>query len=354
MKVGQAITDLGHEVVLFLPGPMPAMSAAELKEHYGLRAAVPIQRVPSRPFARRYDFAAGAVWAARAWRPDLVYAWPLPAATLSAWMRLPTLLEMHDRPQGKLGRAWFSWFVSASAARRVIAITDALLRRLRSDFPNWRTSPSADVLPMGVDLERYSNLPNPADARARLGLPPKITAAYTGHFYPGRGIERLFDLARTHPEIQFLWIGGEPESVEPWRRTQQKEGPPNLAVVGFVSQEKLPLYQAASDILLMPYQKRIAGSSGGDTAAFASPMKLFEYLAAGRAIISSDLPVLREVLHEGIARLVPPEDGGAWSRALRDLAEDPSARERLGQAARREAARHSWSERSERALTGIP
>lgn len=354
MKVGQALADLGHEVQIEVPGPDPRASSGDLRERYGLRTVVPVRWLPSWPFARRYDFALHAVRAARAWPADLVYAWPLPAAAWSARLGMPTLLEMHDIPSGRLGRRWLSAFLGARGARRLVAITRALLSRLREDFPRWRSAPDAEILPMGVDLERYEGLPDPPEARRRLGLDERLTASYTGHLYPGRGIDLLFDLAGLHPEIQFVLIGGEDAAIERWRRRQEEAGRNNLRVIGFRNQVDLPLYHAASEILLMPYERHVAGSSGGDTAAFASPMKMFEYLAAGRAILSSDLPVLREVLHEGIARLVPPMDEEAWSHALRGLAEDPSARLSLGRAARQEAARHSWIERTRQALAGLP
>jgi glycosyltransferase involved in cell wall biosynthesis len=103
----------------------------------------------------------------------------------------------------------------------------------------------------------------------------------------------------------------------------------------------------------MPHASRVADSGGGDIAEWASPMKAFEYLACGRAIMASDLPVLREVFHEGNSLLVPPEDPSAWSSSLRSLAQDPRHREALGARARADAGRHSWEARSRRALAGL-
>jgi glycosyltransferase involved in cell wall biosynthesis len=151
----------------------------------------------------------------------------------------------------------------------------------------------------------------------------------------------------------FIWAGGEPKAVSAWAARIERERLSNLRLLGFVPQKELPLIHAASDVLLMPYERTIAVSSGGDTAAFASPMKAFEYLAAGRAILSSDLPVLHEVLNEGNAVLLDPESIDAWETALRRLVDDPSLRARLGQTARRDAARYSWLERTRRALEGI-
>jgi glycosyltransferase involved in cell wall biosynthesis len=103
----------------------------------------------------------------------------------------------------------------------------------------------------------------------------------------------------------------------------------------------------------MPYGEKIAASSGGDIAPYLSPMKLFEYLASGRAVLSSDLPVLREVLDDRIAVLLPPGDLGAWASALETLIADPDRRERLGAAGRTAAGRYSWKARAERILAGL-
>ena len=115
----------------------------------------------------------------------------------------------------------------------------------------------------------------------------------------------------------------------------------------------LPLYQAACDVLLMPYQRRVAASSGGDIALYLSPMKLFEYLACGRPIISSDLPVLQEVLNPQNAILVAPEDQNAWEKALRELKTSPGLGERLGGQARCDAARYTWEIRARRIFAGL-
>jgi glycosyltransferase involved in cell wall biosynthesis len=82
-------------------------------------------------------------------------------------------------------------------------------------------------------------------------------------------------------------------------------------------------------------------------------MKVFEYLAAGRPILSSDLPVLREVLTESNAVLLPPEDVEAWDRALQALVADSSRRAALGAQARRDAERFTTLERARKALEGL-
>jgi glycosyltransferase involved in cell wall biosynthesis len=126
-----------------------------------------------------------------------------------------------------------------------------------------------------------------------------------------------------------------------------------VTLVGFVPNADLPIYQAACDVLLMPYQRRVAASSGGNIAPYLSPMKLFEYLACGRPIISSDLPVLQEVLNPQNAILVPSDNREAWVKALRDLKTIPGLSERLGRQARCEAAGYTWEMRARHILAGL-
>jgi glycosyltransferase involved in cell wall biosynthesis len=166
--------------------------------------------------------------------------------------------------------------------------------------------------------------------------------------------DRLKRLAGQNPGIQFVWAGGTSDSVHVWKRKISKEGLSNIYLTGFIDNTDLPLYQAAADILVMPFGKVIAGSSGGNSADICSPMKMFDYLAAGRAIMASDLPVLHEVLTNANAVLLPPEDQDAWNQALKRLAGDRNLRESLGGQARKDARRYTWMNREEAILKGFP
>jgi glycosyltransferase involved in cell wall biosynthesis len=126
----------------------------------------------------------------------------------------------------------------------------------------------------------------------------------------------------------------------------------NVHLTGFIENRHLPLYQAAGDVLLMPYERSISGSSGGNSADICSPMKMFDYLACGRAILTSELPVLHEVLNERNAVFCPPQDLAAWRHTLSELFSDESRRIELGEHARQDAALYTWRGRVQRALQG--
>ena len=127
----------------------------------------------------------------------------------------------------------------------------------------------------------------------------------------------------------------------------------NVTFTGFVPNADLPPYQAACDVLLMPYQAQVSASSGGDIARYISPMKMFEYLACGRPIIASDLPVLQEVLNKRNALILPAGDARKWEAAIQRLQDDPAHAQNLAANARAEAQNYSWEARGEKIIRGL-
>ena len=109
------------------------------------------------------------------------------------------------------------------------------------------------------------------------------------------------------------------------------------------------------DVLLAPYQAKVHGVGGrADIGRWMSPLKIFEYMGSDRAMIVSDLPVLREIVTHGeTALLAPPDDVNAWVRAVERL-RDPAVRETLAKHAReRLVARHTWDRRAADVLAGV-
>lgn len=349
VKTAHALAELGHDVRLLVPGTGRA-EWDELKRHYGLRASFEIDWIPENLAFRRYDYTLKAVQAAHWMAPDLVYTWMLQAAVYSLWRGIPTILELHDRVVGAVGPWLFRRFYASGNPRRLLTNTEALRRVLTEEFDLDSAKLEIQVAPNGVELERYQNLPSPDEARRQLGLPEGFTAGYTGHFYAGRGMDLMLGLARALPEMQFLWVGGELADVAYWKEHLQQEKIHNITLTGFVDNAILPLYQAAAEVLLMPYGRSIAGSGGGNSAEIASPMKMFEYMAAGRAILTSDLPVIHEVLNEENAVFCPPEDLDAWTAALAALRDSPEHQAALSSAARQTAESYTWTARAARAL----
>ena len=166
----------------------------------------------------------------------------------------------------------------------------------------------------------------------------------------------MFELAKQMPQVNFLWVGGTPELVSFWRSKLAEARAANVTMTGFVEHSRIPLYQAAADVLLMPYSRSILASSGQDIAEVINPMKMFEYMASGRAIVCADISVIREVLNEGNAVFVEASGElenqriGNWRLAIESLLADESRRLALGAQARMDVERFSWVKREERVM----
>ena len=345
MKVCQAFAQLEQDVILLVPGTRPeGLRPADLQLHYGLRTLFNIEWLSVR---NRRLFPWEAVRQARRLGADLLYVWPLQSAALGLLAGMPSMLELHDFPSGHFGPLWLRLFIALPGRKRLLPITEALNRALHLPLEHTLIAPD------GVDLERYISLPDPESARRELGLPAASTVICTGHLYEGRGADLFLALAIKFPKVSFVWVGGHSADVKSWKSRAAAQTLSNIIFTGFVPNERIPLYQSAADVLLMPYQLTVATSSGGNTAAICSPMKMFEYMAAGRAILTSDLPVLREVLDETTAVFCLADNFGAWESALGGLLTDGKRRQALGQSARRAVGRYSWIERAKRTLDGM-
>lgn len=357
MKMCQAISQEGHEVTLLAPRRLKndSLKDVDLYQHYGVEPVFRLRWLPSpgkgigsyiySMFAIRvgfFEFGA-----------ELIFTRHLPAATLAALLGLPVVFEMHTAPGGRIAPILFRVLLASRGLRRIVLITQALRELLLDAYPESIMLKQALIAPDGVDLERFQTQPSPSESRSKLDWPERLTVGYAGHLYSGRGIELIVALARHFHDIEFPIMGGKPDDVSRWRHETRHNEPSNIHFLGFVSNSLLPLYLAACDILLMPYQQKVSASGGGDIAKVLSPMKMFEYMASGRLIISSDLPVLREVLCEETALFVDPEDMEGWVQALGNAATDPKLREKLGRQARQAASEYTWRKRVSRCLDDI-
>jgi glycosyltransferase involved in cell wall biosynthesis len=355
MKACNALVQLGHNLTLIVPNASNVKrqtSGVDLKSHYGLQQDFPIEWLAS---SSRRMFTWQAVQHARAFKPDILYTWFPQSAVFGLLYKIPTIFEIHIQPTGTLGPAWHQAFAKISGRKRLVSITQALVDALDRDY-NMRLKPDETVIaPNGVDLERFAALPpTPELARQQLNFPSAPTVMCTGHLYAGRGADLFLALAKSIPQAHFVWVGGRPDDIAIWKQRAEAENISNLTFTGFIPNQDLPLYQSAADILLMPYSRSIMGSSGtADSASVASPMKMFEYMAAGRAIVTADLPVIREVLNEKNAAFCEPDNLVDWKLGIEKLLVDESRRIELGKQAKEDVQKFTWLARAEKILAGF-
>jgi glycosyltransferase involved in cell wall biosynthesis len=349
MKVCHTLKELDNDVQLWIPEYKKG-SWEELAHVYGLRTAFPVHWLPFLRGLKLYDFSWQAVRKACRWGADVIYTWSLQAAVFALLCGKTAVMEFHDFPMGKLGPHLFRLYISSPKKKLTLTTTRALADGIEKRYDVRFNPDELQIAPNGVELERYQNLPEAAEARQALGLREGLTVGYSGHFYRGRGMEVLLELAKGLPEINFLWMGGREEDIAPWQEELQRLELDNVTITGFIPNSQLPSYQAAADILLMPYSREISGSSGGNIARVINPMKMYDYLASGRAIAASNIPVFHEVLSEKNVVFCKPEDPQDWIKAVSSLAKDKQKRARLGRQAKADAAQYTWKRRAATSL----
>ena len=286
-------------------------------------------------------------------RPDVVLTRNLYAAyALAVLGRRPIVFETHKVEAGLRGHLQRA--VMAQSNVLTIVISDKLREILTTHhgLAPRQVLILHDAAPDGISpLDPEKKRTELQSLIADIDLTPyKFVCGYFGQLYAGRGIDLIAAIARARPGIGFLIFGGHETELVSRRRANRLA---NLHFVGFVPHPVAQRAMAACDLLLMPYQRSVSiGATGPDTARWMSPMKMFEYLASGTPIISSDLPVLREVLDDGTnALLARPDDLDHWLECLDRLVGNADLGRSIGAAAHRLYARdYTWSVRARKIL----
>jgi glycosyltransferase involved in cell wall biosynthesis len=198
------------------------------------------------------------------------------------------------------------------------------------------------VLPNGVDVGRFRPDDDARDrVRARLGVGARPLVVFAGSFFGWHDVPTLLDAFATvlasHPDARLLLVGDGRERRRMTERAATLGIGHAVQFTGLVPHGEVPSLLSAADIGVAPYPRL-------EQDLWFSPLKAFEYMATGLAIVASDVGQLSEVLRDGTsALLVPPGDAPAMAAALQRLIEDDGLRRRLGAQARLDAvARHSW------------
>jgi glycosyltransferase involved in cell wall biosynthesis len=356
MKMCRAMARNGHDVTLLGRPGDPVLG--DVHDFYGVERCFDFQpcRYPSRIPAASYVSIADAVRRVLTRiRPDLVYSRSPRCAAVMAGLGVPTAFEDHETPErGRFTRWVIGRVLRARSTRRLVVITHALAKEYRRVFP-WFPSDKVIVAPDGADLP--GEVPSLRDDATWPGRSGHLQVGYVGQLYAGRGIDLVVALAQRLGAVDFHVVGGEAPDVKSWRAEAGQLD--NLHFHGFVTPGLVDAYRASVDILLAPYQRDtsypVSPGVSRNTARWMSPMKVFEYMAAAKPIVCSDLPVLREVLeHETNALLAPPHDVRSWADAVERLERDAELRDRLGCRAREDvAANYTWAVRARNVVADI-
>jgi glycosyltransferase involved in cell wall biosynthesis len=297
------------------------------------------------------------------WQPHLLYEryalFGLVGQALGAELEIPHLLEVNAplrlERQGGPGVAlegparWAERRIFGSA-NRVLCVSKAMATYV---MQHGAQPKHVLIQPNAVDAGKFSPDDRALDVRSRLGFAEAhVVVGFVGSLKPWHGVELLVHafvqaLERV-PTLRLLLVGDGPmrAPVERLVRTCNVES--TVVMVGNVPHAEVPRYMAAIDIAVAPY---LPTTTGADF--YFSPLKILEYMAAGRPIIASRLGQVRDLLCGGAAGLLcTPGQEEALVQGLVSLAEQPVLRTTLAARATEEVrARYTWQATAQRVVT---
>jgi len=340
-EIVTALRRLGHEVLVV--GPRLGDAAAfggESKVVAAVRRRLPRALLELAELAYNVPATLRLRRACLAFEPDLIYErynlYFLAGTLLRRWRGIPLFIEVNapvceERARfgglalPRLAAALQRWAWRSN--ERVFVVTDVLKSLVvAAGVPAAQIT----VVPNGIDAEMFS--PEPYHARPE----GAVTLGFIGFVRDWHGLDHVIDALaadRAGAPIQLVVAGDGPARPALQQQAAALGVRSLVRFAGLQQRDAIPALIRQFDIALQP-----------QAVPYASPLKIFEYMACGRAIVAPDQPNIREILTDGESALLfdPHRPAEMW-RAIRRLAGDPGLRERLGQAARQALDSHDYT-----------
>lgn len=271
----------------------------------------------------------------------LIYARQYCTIVMAVEKQIDCVLELHNLPDEKIVNSLKEYF-NQGYLKKIIVISKALKRDILKLLCEVKYDALIYVAPDAADESKF---------KPSFKLNDKIVVGYIGSAYKGKGAEIIFPLARCCPNINFIFYGVKQGSKE---IEYLGEPPSNLTLKGKILYSQVPMALKSFDIALLPNQMNVIVANGDNIGLYTSPMKLFEYMAAGKAIIASNIDILKEILNEDNSVLVDYEDIEKWEIALNELYQDKNRIIELSKKAHRDFIKcYTYNARANNILSNI-
>lgn len=181
------------------------------------------------------------------------------------------------------------------------------------------------IIPNGINRQRFGSAIDSSDVIERYQLKNKLVLGFTGFVRDWHRLDKVVQAIADNQgrNWHLLLVGDGPARDAIEQQAASLGISDHVTITGIVDRDEVARYVAVFDIALQP-----------DVVAYASPLKLFEYMVLGKAIIAPDRANIREILtHRSDALLFNPNEEQAFTEQLRELCFDENLRQRLGLAA---------------------
>src|SRR3990167_2333302 len=367
MKSCEAFSNVGVTVKLITPRLKP-ISKENPFTYYGVSKNFILQKTPILElvpyekwlgplagYIQNLSFSIVAIFLGtiRGWFSDatIIYTRDYMSAFCLTLFGYKPVIELHDYRSKN-----YRWRINyiLRNAHAIIVNSEGTLSTLRSHYKI--DDSKVLVVPNGVDIP-FFNIPQSKDeSREILGLPSgKNIIGYIGSLETvgiEKGIHTLINafanLLDKYDDIILLIVGGPNDLIEEYKKEAASVEVPNDKIIflGHVSYKKIPMFLRAIDIAVIPLPNNQFGQT-------TSPIKLFEYMAAGKTILASDLPSLRKYLGEQSAEFFEPSNPYNLVAHLKKLIDNPHLAKLLATNALNDSSKYTWEARANRILNNI-
>jgi glycosyltransferase involved in cell wall biosynthesis len=343
MKMCEALAREGHDVTLLCLGGKIGVTP-EVFNQFGVKNIFRVHAIKS--LSRYgslwyYGFQCAVFLSRNRLKIDLIYSRFLLGTWMACFIHRRIIFEAHkDYSVSKLPyRYLYRRMVNDFAVEKVVVISEALRRVVMKHTRN-RVVVAHDAC----------NIPKISTTNPLQRNDAGLQVGYVGSFYPGKGMEIIEQIAPVlKDKVHIHIVGGSAEQIRFW---QSRLPTSNITFYGYVEQSAVSSFIYNFDVCLLPNLRSVRTGTNADIGEFTSPLKMFEYMAHKKAIVASDIPVLREVLNEKNALLASPDKAGDWIAALEKL-HDSSLRKQLGENAFKDfVAQYTWNIRAKKVLRG--
>jgi len=326
MKMCDALSCNGYDVTL-LAGSLDSDRDLDIFSHYGVKNNFEVIR------KRTAHFKGSTLWLSLRHLPSLrkkatncpnatFYGRDVIGLSFLAKQNIPVIYETHELPMKFVRKKAEKILVESGNLEKIVFISNELKQAYVARYGGVLLGSKMIIAPDAADEH-----PDFTESFALNGQ-ADFNCCYVGGLYQGRGVSLILAVAKKLPDVGFHLFGGKAFDVNNFN----EQSPANVHFYEYVAPSQIYKVRNAADVLLMPYQKKVSvACSTSDTSRWMSPMKLFEYMAAKKPIVSSNHKVLREVLkHCHNALLCEPDNVSQWADAITLLRNDNVLYENIG------------------------
>lgn len=344
MKISECFEELADSFELIVPEVQDKRRDQEIFEFYGIENRFPISRIKKRDWKGWYNyyFALYAVRRILKTKCDAVITRDPLVAFLCVIYGIDAVLDLHGDLRHLCGRSYrlLKWKkICDSKYLHLVMITHALKKYYHDLY--------------GIDLNRVTVLPDgytnqnfeKSDFNNVL-KEERIKIGYCGGFLVGKGLSLIQKIAAKDARNIYRLYGGRREDAEKEVGAVFSE---NVTFGGYIPNSQIPDILEQQDILLLPNQKQLV-CKNEDIGKVTSPLKMFEYMASGKVIIASDLPVLREILNENNCYFANPENVNDWIEKIKYISDHRDEAKGKAKKAQEDVKQYTWYKRAEKML----